>query len=176
MDELKTSITDSIDNMSDVSINIHDTDKQKEVNPEKKKRGRKSKSEIRDNNNKKAAAITAAHLTFTVGRIFAGESGNPSKELNEEENIIDAYDKYLESKNITDIPPGCALLLVLTGYMIRISKSQESKSKYRRMVDWFKKKVRRKGVIKNATQFDNRDDRERENYPSTANSKAVSAA
>lgn len=145
--------------MSEVtdSITTNNTNKnESELKDDPPKKSRKKRTQ----NKNHAAAVTATHLTFTIGRMIAGKKGGPSEELNEEENITEAYKAYFESKGIADIPPGCSLLIVLFAYSARIIKEEQSQSKIEKIVGWVKKRFssKLKRVSINAAQSDNRND------------------
>lgn len=158
--EIKQTVLENIDNMSEVTDSITTTNTNKKESELKDDPPKKSRKKRTQNNKNHAAAVTATHLTFTIGRMIAGKKGGPSEELNEEENLTEAYKAYFESKGISDIPPGCSLLIVLFAYSARIIKEEQSQSKIEKIFGWIKKRFssKQKRVSINAAQSDNRND------------------
>lgn len=141
-----SAITDSISEMSVVTNNLTKPDIPSTDDKGKKKRTRSSKNSAESGT--KAAATTAAFATFTLGQVIAGVDGKPDKESNEENNMINAYEIYLKSKDITDVPPGLSLCIVLLAYGIRIIKVQRTQSKIEKIKDFFKGMFVSKNKIK----------------------------
>lgn len=137
------SIVNNVDAMSEPTVEDElISEKDLEVNKKESKRKKYTKKK-----SESSAARVLTQITFSIGQFVAGEEGIPNKEYHEEENITNAYQEYLDSKNIKDIPPGIALLVVLGAYSIRILRAEKSKTKLDRIKSWFSGLFRKKRAI-----------------------------
>ncbi len=92
-----------------------------------------------------------------TGGMLAGEVARMS-DL-EKEGLAANFERYLEAKNIADLPPGVALALGLSGYYSRIIVAPTAQPKIEKFAMWMRNKFR---GIKNA-RINRRNDNERKN-------------
>lgn len=85
------------------------------------------------------AALGATMLVETSGRLIAGDDGKMSPD--EFSNIQHNFDRYFETKGITDFPPGISLGLALGGYYIRTLTTEKSLPKVVLFWTWLKTKL-----------------------------------
>jgi hypothetical protein len=85
------------------------------------------------------AALGATMLVETSGRLIAGDDGKMSQD--EFSNIQQNFDRYFETKGITDFPPGISLGLALGGYYIRTLTTEKSLPKVVLFWAWLKTKL-----------------------------------
>lgn len=66
--------------------------------------------------------IAIAEAIFTFGQMFGGEEWVPRQDakygIDERAQAHDAWQRYCEAKEITDIPPGIAITLCTLGYVV----------------------------------------------------------
>ncbi len=93
--------------------------------------------------------------------------------FNEHENLRRAFADYFEAKGISDFPPGMALSIAVTGYMMpRLAGGKETKSRLAKAKVWITEKYQamKDRSKKDAAQSDTRDDGKRENNAGKATS------
>ncbi len=91
--------------------------------------------------------------------------------FNEHENLRRAFSDYFEAKGISDFPPGMALSIAVTGYMIpRLAGGKETKSRLAKAKVWITEKYQamKDRSKKDAAQPDTGDDRKRKDDTSEA--------
>ena len=114
-----------------------------------------------------ARILTVLFIKLGIGMF--GEEWYPKKEkgIDEESDLVTLWDAYLESKGMSDIPPGAALALGLCGYAACRLHLPQTRSRFGLVLDyagravkkfvgnvfgWIKKLL--KGQAKNASHFD----------------------
>lgn len=137
---------------------------------EPKKRGRpkggsnKPKSIVgvtqpQQKNNPQNAAVGhgLADTFLSVSQMVGGEEWKPEDQ--ERAVIRDAFAKYAESKNLSDVPPGLVLITVIIAYAAPRFAKPLTMSKTKRFTNWVSSKFGRK----NASHTNSRDDGIRQN-------------
>lgn len=136
-------VTEKIEKMSPVTESVNDEKAKSESKPKKKVK-KQSPSHV--------AGVTAAGITFTLGRLIGGEEASPRKDLDEERTMVEAYTKFFEYYDITDVPPGIALCTVVGVYGLRVMTLPPSKTKFERFRGWlgsfFKRNKPKQVIIK----------------------------
>lgn len=105
-----------------------------------------------------ATAAFAADMIERSGVVFAGDQGK-MHEI-EKAGLAACFDRYFEAKNIADLPPGVALVMVMGQYYARVMMSEPARPKVAILWDALKLKFKRK---KKNARSDNRNDGQREN-------------
>lgn len=147
---------DSVDNYGrrfDPSLHVVDD----EGKPKLTKKGRlyvqrgKSPSKIKKDkapstqpDNYHACAQVVCGTIFGFGQLVAGDDGIPSKD--QADFMIQSYERYFESQDIEDIPPGLAVFLSTTAYVLPLSFKALAKkeSKLFKAKEWVKRKFEKK--------------------------------
>lgn len=91
-----------------------------------------------------AVMCTASLVTMCVA--LGGEEFTPvaAEGINERENLEAAFQAYIEAKGIDDIPPGIALAIAMSAYVIPRLAMPETKSRMARGYNWLKSKLARR--------------------------------
>lgn len=103
----------------------------------------------------RASGTVAAGLLVTVGILVGGEEWQPRQDvaigLNEMATLDKAFGDYFVAKGLTDIPPGWALAICVTGYMLPRFFMPKTRTRLQRARDWvvakwIKYKAKKAGV------------------------------
>lgn len=149
--------------------------------PKKRKRGRPRKSEsekaqnksriggVRDKGESDQAAVDQQRLAASFAIVGAMEmagswiAGDDARMGDlEREGMATTWDKYLASKNMHDLPPGAAVVLVSGMYFSRVLVAPKAKPKINGFKLWLANKYNKlRGKIDGA-RFNRRNDNERE--------------
>lgn len=91
----------------------------------------------------KVMGAQCAQLTFLVGTMvggadFAPMARNPLTETSDQEMLTDAYAKYAEAKQMSDLPPGVALCATLMVYVASRLQFPNTQSRLQKMGVMFK--------------------------------------
>lgn len=78
---------------------------------------------------------------FGFGQLVAGDEAAPSKQ--QAEFMIGSYERYFESKQIEDIPPGLAVFMSTVAYAVPVGiiAMKKQDSKLNKAAGWVKKKL-----------------------------------
>lgn len=137
--------------------------------------------------NQNAAKITTA-LFIKLGVAAFGDEWYPQKfqiqdmnvTVDEQKEMITAFEEYFKSKGVKDLTPGWTLVLTLAGYAAMRMNQQKTQSRFKVFAGklmnaagkalgglsaMFSKLI--KGVKKSATHVNTRDDGERKDNPGT---------
>lgn len=108
---------------------------------------------------RKEVALMAVDLVEQSGTMLGGEEAKMRD--TEKVNITSSIERYMVSKNMSDIPPGLMLTISLAMYYSRAARAKEAEPKLVRFALWAKSKFSR------GKKFDarshSRDDDERKN-------------
>lgn len=196
--ELDTALQDITTTMPKVSehvVNLQHEEKKEaenaEIEEKPKKRGRgrprknpnapksktpKSKTpsqnqepnpQIIETRNRQIAVMTASAIVEQTGVLFGGSEAKFNE--NEKMMLEVSFEKYMESKGISDFPPGVALAVGLGSYYARVITTKPAQGRLVRGFQWLKSKVNFKRS-KNAPYINRGNDNERENDTSKENS------
>lgn len=116
------------------------------------------------------AAQTAAAIYINTGVVTFGPEWLPDRAANEQEGLSEAFYQYLKAKGITDIPPGLALAIALSGYAAKRMYMPQTQTKMQRFILWVKLKLGRAKL--HATRNDFGANRVRENDAGETDGKA----
>jgi hypothetical protein len=103
---------------------------------------------------RRQSGMHAARMFTSVAAMIGGEEWKPQKiekyGLDEQESLDESLADYFEAKEMEDIPPGVALVMVVVSYMAPRFMMPKTKSRLGRLKDWiaskwFESKVKRKG-------------------------------
>jgi len=142
-------------------------------------RGASASDDVRSDNDEvqrlNAARVSAAVFVNT-GVVVFGNEWLPKVEngVDENLNLVKAFDDYYRVKGVADIPPGAALVLALLGYGASRLQLPQTRSRFEVILNGVKvgafkfargafeffKKI---GVRKNGSHVNTRDDGKREN-------------
>lgn len=89
----------------------------------------------------KALGETAATLWFNVPQPLLGEEWGPND--SEPRLIADAFTRYFKATGVNDIPPGMALVLVLTSYTMARMTKPTIKDRFVMGWKWISSKIKR---------------------------------
>lgn len=99
----------------------------------------------------RAMGVYSANLLISLGRAIGGEEWEPRKDeaFDERENLEIAFGDYFTAKEMKDIPPGLALSLALSTYMLPRFMMPTTKKRTLSFVDkmkllFLKKKMEKK--------------------------------
>lgn len=143
--------------------------------------------------NQNAAKITTA-LFIKIGVAAFGEEWYPQKlqiedlgvTVDEQKEMIAAFEEYFKSKGVKDLTPGWTLVLTLAGYAAMRMNQQKTRSRFKvfaaklmsaagkvlsNISGMFSKLI--KGVKKSASHVDSRNDGERKNNASEKASEGL---
>jgi hypothetical protein len=123
-----------------------------------KKRGRKNGTKNQSTLGNGTASITqnsgqilgaqVAGLVFMMGQLVGGEEWAPRQDpesgANEFDVMSQAWGKYLEAKNMKDIPPGVMLAFVMAAYVGPRLFMPKTKTRLQKAKDWLVLKVYRR--------------------------------
>lgn len=90
-------------------------------------------------------ALSAASLiTFCVA--LGGQDFTPIRQdgIDEQDNLKNAFSDYFHAKDMDDIPPGFALALAVSAYMVPRFTMPETRNRFSRSWLWIKSKFTRK--------------------------------
>jgi len=185
--------TDSAGTVFDPKLHAVSGDGEPSITPSGKFRKRRGVSKVSMTNaglqeqqqtaENKAAARAAGQLAadMLVGSavtmlgdewIPVGTSGDQEPiKFDEHANLRRAFGDYFEAKGIHDFPPGIALSIAMTSYIMpRVAAGPETKTKLAKAKIWLVEKFNsiKKGRENNATQPDSGNDRERKDDDSKA--------
>lgn len=123
-----------------------------------KKRGRKGGASVKSSLGTASASSTqnsghqlgvqVAGLIFTAGQMFGGDEWAPKQDpesgTGEFEIMASTWGKYLEAKNMTDIPPGVLVAFVMLSYIGPRLFMPKTKNKIGKIKEWFALKIYRR--------------------------------
>lgn len=116
--------------------------------PEKQKEIEAAQLQAASAEKSRMAGIAAAHLLITLGRTIGGDEWIPIKNqehgVDEKANLESAFGDYFVAKEIEDFPPGVALTIAVSGYVLPrflMPKTKEkTKGFFGKVKRWFVKK------------------------------------
>lgn len=120
---------------------------------------------------RRRAAKMAVGAVQQSGVMLGGEAGKMSKE--ERDEVQDAFEVYMEAKNINDVPPTLGLVFALSMYYGRVAVSPQAAPKTVSFMMWVKNKT--SGFVnfilrrKMNARFNSGNDGQRENNTSEVN-------
>ena len=121
----------------------------------------------------------AAGALIMLGVALGGDEWQPRKDdtigLDERAALSGAFGDYFEAKEMTDIPPGVALTIVVSAYALPRFTMPQTKTRVQRFKEWAAgkiaaRKMRKKENKDNGTLSDSGDDGKRENDSSKGTS------
>lgn len=116
----------------------------------------------------KVMGAQCAQLTFLVGTLvggaeFAPMQKNPLTETSDQEMLTDAYAKYAEAKQMSDLPPGVALTATLMVYVASRLQFPNTQSRLQKLGGFIKHIWQRIRSRKNGARSDSGHNIVREN-------------
>lgn len=115
----------------------------------------------------RATGEAAASALIMLGVVVGGDEWNPvideSSGLDERQNLSHAFGDYFEQKELTDIPPGVALTIAISAYMIPRFTMPKTQTRFQTFKEWIATKLAKRRVRKNGSQSNIGNDRKREN-------------
>ena len=109
----------------------------------------------------------AASALITLGVVVGGDEWNPITDaetgIDEKANLSHAFGDYFEAKEMTDIPPGVALTIAISAYVIPRFTMPKTKTRVQRFKEWIATKIAQRKMRKNSgPQSDTRNDGKRQ--------------
>lgn len=138
-------------------------------NPQGKKTTAKSKTpepktaqqtpnpqQLTEAQSRQIAVMTASAIVEQTGVLFGGSD---ARFQDQEKMMIEvSFEKYMESKGISDFPPGIALAVGLGTYYARVITTKPAQGRLVKGFQWLKSKFKFKKGSKNASYADRRND------------------
>ena len=124
----------------------------------------------------RATGEAAAGALITLGVVIGGDEWNPQINvehgLNERENLSHAFGDYFEQKEMTDIPPGVALTIAISAYILPRFTMPKTQTRVQRFKEWVVTKIAKRKMRKNSgAQSDTRNDGKRKDDASETTSE-----
>lgn len=120
----------------------------------------------------------AASALVTLGVVIGGDEWNPIVDethgIDERANLSHAFGDYFEAKEMTDIPPGVALTIAISAYVIPRFTMPKTKTRLQRFKEWIATKIAQRKVRKNGgTHSDFGNDGKRQDDSSQGTGETV---
>lgn len=123
----------------------------------------------------RASGTAAANMLMQIGIVAGGDEWKPMKDdslgLDEKTLLESAFADYFEATGKQDVPPGMALTIAITAYVLPRFTMPQTQSRLQRLKSWFaekwaNRKLRKHGLraIKNGARDDSGTDVERKKH------------
>jgi len=124
----------------------------------------------------RATGDAAANALIMLGVVVGGDEWHPQKNeeygVDEKQSLSVAFGDYFEAKELTDIPPGVALTIAISAYMLPRFTMPKTQTRMQRFKEYIATKIAKRRMRKNnGTQSDSRDDGKRKDDASEESSK-----